>query len=460
MALRRKDCYLSKSLFFIPTHRDCSSHINQYAQEAFFADNHQSEGATLAIIEHGLPAEVTEAHRVALTAAADTYPVRTLLFSERQKELFVERILRIAYDETDNDECERLRRLLLPSGRSYGAGPNVAYLLSAALSCDVVHRRDSDVYLDKSRLDHLPVELELAGIGCMVDQVSVPVRDEEGAPIRSFPSDPAVVVGTSTFGAPTFDRRDLFAAGSEFIVRFQSLGRPGVPLQEVEAEAMGYLVNESNTRYDEDFFILDDSGRVEMESCCLTEVISYMPEMPTDILGCDYMAKDIAWQTAQPILYHSRKMEHVFDGSRLQMTDQKELCAYALRDLRYIQMGRVWRVNNQRIRDDVLRFFDGSQFYEAEYALNFRSAASQARKTLQAVREGALLIYADAAKAVKSHGARERLVAVANAIQEEGHDFDEVVVNAIDDFTFLVEKWKMLRSAALESGFDFTSVTV
>ena len=428
---------------FVPTNRDCSSSIPDRFQELAWASEQKNLNVTFCLIEHAVSAKISGHHREILQNYADrgvsiihlTEPiqrtmVKTLLSNERLS----------AFDRG------RLSELLLPTGVSYGRGPNLASLLAAGLNCSSIHRRDSDVYIDPLRPNSWPLELELGAIAVEPSEINtLVVRNLDDPTIERGAT--TKVVGTGTFGAATIDRRDLFSAGLEFAVAFQQLGRPGVPVEDVTSEAIGYLIEEPKIRYDEDFYEIDIDARVEMEACCLSELQNFLPEMPTDVLGCDYMVKDLAWRIGQPILFHSRKMEHRYDPSRELYVDVQAAVDYAVRDLQYIQMGRIWRQQGTRMQEDLSQFWDDSQLNADAYAASFREFANSSTAELVRVRTGAQKVYQDASRAVEGSIA-SRLAATAETIASLGSQIDQHVVSAVDDFAYLVEAWRGLAASA------------
>jgi hypothetical protein len=428
-------------LLYTPTNRDCRAVLSERIEEVQWANERDPGSSIFCLIEHNLASSLSAAHLEAMRSARKGKSTPVLHLTSAARSEFVDTLIRAT--ELTNDAKLRLDPLLNPAGVSYGAGPNTAYLLAATLGSWAVHRRDSDVQLDKSRPNAYPIELELAAIGRRIEEIPYEiVGGGDGDHQRSVK-----VVGTGTFGDATFDRRDLFAAGDDFIVAFQRLGRPGIPDSEIRSEALAYLREEPEVRYESDFYEIDVDGQVEMESCCICQFHLVMPEMPTDILGCDYMTKDIPWQVGELILYHSRKMNHIYNRERAEQVNLSESVEYALRDLMYIQMGRVWRTHNDRFRASPHRFFSNGLLDNQLYARSFRDAAKEQADALRDVRVGAEEVYSEAAMAAPD-GAASRLARVSEAIHRSGSELDRHVVTAVDDFGFLVEMWpELIRSA-------------
>ncbi|MFZ0666137.1 MAG: DUF6271 family protein [Acidimicrobiales bacterium] len=433
----------NSSFLFIPTHRDCSPVLPTLFAEARYAAQREKQ-AIVCVIEHNLSEDLSDKHKQILLRLQQESGIRTLQMTGAKRRVFVDHTLSRLPPSLGADH-DRLRSILLPAGISYGSGPDLAFLLAINLGCDFVHRRDSDVYLDEHRPDALPIELELGAIGKSIKDLKLVAEPPEG--VLEKRDTRVRLVGTSTFGALTLDRRDLFAAGEEYAVAFQQLGRPGVERHIVREEAVSYLQEEPSTRYDTDFYELDEDGRVEMEACCFWEAFRFLPEMTTDIMGCDYMIKDALWQAGLLSIFHSRKLRHRYEQARADQTDLDFAVNYSLRDVQYIQIGRIWQEQARIIRDGSRPLFDDTGFHADVYAEAFDAASERCGAVLEEVRKGAQSVYESAAAAASGPLA-SRLRAVAEALEKAGTGLDRHVVEAVSDFTFLVRAWPSLISAA------------
>lgn len=426
-----------RHLLYTPTHRDATRCLKDRFAEALWVETETDRQAILCLVEHTVTPVISRRHDELLTHSSSRERISVLHLTKSKATSFVVRLLeRIASSATRN----HLHTLLLPDGVSYGAGPNLAYLLGAALRCQAIHRRDSDVYLDRERGGAYPIELELRAMDEHLGFISpAPEGSEQFAPTQTVSA-----VGTNTFGSATIDRRDLLDSGINHLVAYQSLGRPGVAVDRVHAEAFNSLVEEPERRYTDDFFAIDNSGRIEMESCCLSWITRLVPEMPTDILGCDYMPLNVAKQTGHVALYHSRKMRHEYDSDR---AGSPPSLAYSIRDLQYMQIGRLCSYHNPRIRKDPNRFMLNQQFDSAAYAGSFREACNEAESELARVRLEAGDVYRSAAEAAPEE-IGVRLRRIATEIDRLGEQIDLAVIKAVRDFADLVEAWPALIAEA------------
>lgn len=434
-----------RSLLYMPTNRLAADAIRDVLRECRWANEQVPESTIFCLIENDIAQKVSLTHRSLLEDEAADHNAPWVHLDEGRCAEVVDAVL----DRVDADGAvrHRLRSLLLPSGVSYGRGPNLASLFSAAIGCSLTHRRDSDVYIDPHRAHAMPIELELAVAG-------LPLADVEHTVRRLDEFDPAPtaavrIVGTDSFGAAPFDRRDLIAAGHEFLVDFQRLGRPGVDRDAVAEEALDYFLREPSRTYDENFLEIDIDNRVEMQSCCFSGVQAILPEMPTDIIGCDYMAKDLVWRCGEGLVFHGRKGHHRYSPDREARADLQTHVDYVLRDVAYLQFGRIWQIHSDNLSTYWAANRGLESFNAAVFTDSFAAAVDAGVSELIEVRIGAADVFARAA-AVSSNDLQTRLQAVADAIDAIGVGLDAHVCAAVDDYCFLVPMWSSLMNAATQ----------
>ncbi len=434
-----------RSLLYMPTNRLATDAMRDILRECRWANEQVPMSTIFCLIENDLDREVSSTHRGVLEAEAPGDDLPWVHLDEERCAEFVDAVL----DQVDGETPvrKRLRGLLLPSGVSYGRGPNLASLLSAALGCSLTHRRDSDVYIDEQRPDAMPIELELAVAGLsLADLAHTVERLDEFNPA---PKAAVRLVGTSSSGAAPFDRRDLIAAGQDFLVRFQCLGRPGADRDAVAREALDYFVREPAMTYNDDFLEIDIDNRIEMQSCCFSGVQAVLPEIPTDIIGCDYMAKDLVWRCGEGLVFHSRKGRHKYSPDRDAQTDLQAQVDYVLRDVEYLQFGRIWQIHSNNLASYWAAHRGLESFDAAVYTESFAAAAKAGAAELNEVRIGASEVFASAAGA-STKPLATRLQAVADAIDTAGTALDSHVQAAVDDFCYLVPRWGLLMEAAAQ----------
>ncbi|MGH8963750.1 MAG: DUF6271 family protein, partial [Actinomycetes bacterium] len=261
----------------------------------------------------------------------------------------------LAESGLDAADRDRAGNLLTRQGVAYGVGPNKAFLVSAALGVDTVHRRDSDHLPDtRDGGPTYPGLLETRAIGRPVREVS-PITNADAVPPEQW-DQIVLFTGSGMFGDPPHDRQELIAAGEEFGVRVLGLSSPWMSPENLLRDVRGYFVGESTIRYDDDFYAIDDSGRTELGVSCQRRIFLELPEMPIpNTLGCDYFQKNLLYQLDRPVMFHSRKMRHSYDARRAESSVESYV-DYSMRDLRYVVLWPIWSRHNENIRANPATF--------------------------------------------------------------------------------------------------------
>ena len=414
-------------LLYVPTNRRCTDQIADLATEALLLDGH------LALIEHGA-APWSNEHAEALARERAGRGVVALHMTAAAGSAFLTHL--VAGLGLRDSDADRLLALLDPTDVAYGAGPNKAALLAAALGAHALHRRDSDV-----RVDEWPSG---PAYPC------VPEMDALGATIGH---ETVAFVGTSTFGSPPHDRRDLLAAGEDFVVDIELLAAPDDPRDVLLDDMRQYLLVDPTIRYTEDFWELDTVGRTTMGACAMDGVFLELPEMPLrQTLGTDYMRRNVLRYLGKPIVFHSRKLRHDYDIGRATQADLSAVVEYAERDLRHTVLWPVLTRHHRAIGRSPADFVaaDGSVDRD-RYAANIRESLEQALPTMSGVPAAFAATYRAAADTVADGRVAARLRAVAGAVAS-GPDYAAEVANGVEDYCFLISHWSdLIRTAGQSS---------
>jgi hypothetical protein len=430
---------------YMPTNRPSVNSARYAIQECSVLQGMTGQEHLFVLVEHDRSTHAGE-HAEVLTQGATEYGVPTLHVTTDRWVEILDLILReLPGAEADR---ERFLRLLSPTGVAYSAGPNKAFLIAAAFGVDTVHRRDSD-HIPDQRADGpaFPGVLEAKAIGTLLGEVS-PVTNRAAARVDRS-SEPVYFVGSGMFGDPPHDRRDLLSLDARFVAQIEQLSSPDASLDDLLAEVHTYFIDEPATRYEDDFYELDRTGRTELGVSCLWRVFLELPEMPIhDTLGCDYFQKNLLYQLSRPVLFHSRKMRHEYDPERARGFGLERFVDYSMRDLRYLILWRVWTAHNRYIRAHVGEYLrsDGS-LNATLYARGLADAAESVLPDTSGIPGSFADIYATAA-ASASGSAAERLRAVSDSARALGSLAVEQVRTGIDDFVWLIERWGDLVSCA------------
>lgn len=397
------------------------------------------------LVEH-TKATYTDKHEKSLAHGAHEHGVPTLHLTPDRWEGLLSRILQAI--GLPGSEQQRIRQLLSPRDIAYSAGPNKAFLVAATLGVDTLHRRDSDHVPDR-RSDGIafPGVLEAAAIGQPLNSVSS-VANSDAAPAEQV-GQPVYFVGSSMFGDPPHDRRDLLSLSDDYVINIEKLSSPRSTVEELRNEVHKYFIEEPAIRYDSDFYELDLTGRTELGVSCLQRIFLELPEMPIqDTLGCDYFQKNLLYQLGRPVLFHSRKMRHSYDTERASGLDLEKFILYSLRDLRYLILWRVWSSHNRYLRTHVEEYLlaDGSLNAD-RYARGLASTAEEVLPQIEDIPAAYSEVYTAAAR--QATGVRaDRLQAVADAATKLGTGAIEDVRRGLEDYTWLIVRWKgLIRNA-------------
>ncbi|MGF7206588.1 hypothetical protein GGE65_001149 [Skermanella aerolata] len=430
------------NLIYVPTDRQCADQVEQLAQEALLI-RERTGSCLVALIEHA-DRPWSGAHRDALAAARTRHGIDVAHMNWAGTAAF----LRAVVDGAGllANERERLLTLLHPREAAYGAGPNKAALLAAAVGARVLHRRDSDVRIDDrpGLGPAYPCVLELQAIDARVVELDLEVASGTlaAADIVSF-------VGTDAFGSAVHDRRDLLAVDVRHVVEIELLASPDASREALMRETDQYMVSGPDIRHDRDFFEEDVNARTCVGASTIADIFLELPEMPIrGTLGSDYLRRNALRFLGRPIIYHSRKVLHRYDATRAGQCDLDAVVDYARRDLRHMIVWPVLVAHHRTLRARPADFLTTSGGVDtAAYLTSLLAALEASMPIMTGMPTAFATIYRTAAGETDDAARRGRLLAVAEAV-EHGPDFVEEVAQGIHDFAFLIRHWPALVASA------------
>ncbi|SEG86553.1 hypothetical protein SAMN04489712_119109 [Thermomonospora echinospora] len=417
-------------LLYVPTHRRCLAAIESYAGECLALERERGEEIPFLVIE-SFPAGWIAEHAALLRRLSAECSVTAYHLVPEGRAEYVRAVVEAAV--TESADRERLVRLLVSERVSYGAGPNLAALAAAALGARVLLRRDSDTL--PMRFDGVPSypgELEL----------------------RALQEPQVFFVASTCVGDPPLDRRDLLAAGAEFIRRIERTVKPQLSDQEIDELVHDYLVAEPTRSYFDDFVTADRAGSVEMGVSGVRDVFRAVPEMPlTETLGSDFMQRNLLLAVRFPVLFHSRKVRHSYDEARRERLDPSAAVGYTLQDLRYLLFWRIWADQAEQIAARPRDFWRPPEAPDAWLlAESAARAVSRQAPHLRVVVEEFAAAHLEAADAMAADGAvaaRLRMTGRAALAGADRHIAE--VTRGFADYCFLLRHWTALITAASQS---------
>ncbi|BEL01912.1 DUF6271 family protein [Actinoplanes sichuanensis] len=302
----------------VPTNRECSATLAEVVAEAEYAEHHFDVDVHLLVLDSS--ADRTGHAKVLADARTGWH-----LDEARQRE-FLSRVV----DRAGVAEPGRMLDLLLPSKPSYGACTNRAFLIAAALGCESVHRRDSDLYFQTYAGQKIfPIHAELSALGR-------PARDVRATEDRLDDSRrdlPVAMVGASFVGDMSVDVEDIRDADGYYDL-VSLWAAPGSTDTEKRA-----LVEESFTGsapFDGDHTVLSvvDPMRVDMHNISFHGLHEKVPLPPaTDTIGSDYFLIHVADRAGLPGLLHNR---HIVNFHTAERKSDAGFLAYQMRFAKFI----------------------------------------------------------------------------------------------------------------------------
>ncbi|MFC4065110.1 DUF6271 family protein [Actinoplanes subglobosus] len=398
----------------VPTNRECTATLAEVVAEAAYAERHFDVDVHLLVLDSSAD---FAAHAEVLGAARH---VRHL--DEATQREFLRRV--VAASGTTGPD--RMLDLLLPARLSYGACTNRAFLIAAALGCESVHRRDSDLYFQTYAGEKVfPIHAELAALGR-------PARDVMATEDRLDDSrrDMTVaMVGASFVGDMSVDVEDIRDADGYYDL-VSLWAAPG----STEAEKRA-LVEDSFTGsapYDGDHTVLSvvDPMRVDMHNISFHGLHERVPLPPaTDTIGSDYFLIHVADRAGLPGVLHNR---HIVNFHTAERKSDDGFLAYQMRFAKFILSMYYFHYIYQRMTDDDPKTISAI----------VRASARQPGEPNE--------VQADLMEqAYRRLGGR--FAAVADRIRDERDTLLSEARRDIEDYAHLIDAWAGLVAAARET---------
>jgi hypothetical protein len=302
----------------VPTNRECTATLAEVIAEAEYAERHHDVDVRLLVLDSS---DDVTAHAKVLAEARSA-----LHLDESQQREFLRRVV----GRAGATEPGRLLDLLLPGWPSYGACTNRAFLIAAALGCESVHRRDSDLYFQTYAGEKIfPIHIELSALGRRARDV-VATEDTLDAGRRDMR---VAMVGASFVGDMSVDVEDIRHADGYYDL-VSLWAAPGSTDAEKRA-----LVEESFTGsapFDGDRSVLSvvDPMRVDMHNISFYGLHEKVPLPPaTDTIGSDYFLIHVADRAGLPGVLHNR---HIVNFHTAERKSDAGFLAYQMRFAKFI----------------------------------------------------------------------------------------------------------------------------
>jgi hypothetical protein len=432
---------MRKVCLALPTHRECVDTIAAVAAEAAYGASTFGVQVEFLILD-SCDAATYAAHAQAVRNLPPAGGVRVTHLDEAAQAEFLNRVIA----EAGVAKPELILELMLPSRASYGACTNRAFIIAAALGCESVHRRDSDVAYQEfeGRLVY-PIHPELTSIGRLardaVDGVTEVTLDPKHL------DKPVVTVGASFIGDLSVDIEEVRERDPQAYFDIVSLwAAPGATEQEKRA-----LVAESFTgapegefRGDRSVLSLVDPMRVDMSNISYFQVHEDVPLPPmTDTIGSDYFHIHLVPDSTLPGVLHNRHLINYHTP------DRKADDAFFVYHLRLVK----FFLSMLYLHEIYARMgAAGERLLDEDHRIRVPLLVDMVRESATQDTAPNFAKLAQLERAYRSLGGR-----YATLADRLGGRHEQLVVEArqdIEEFALLIEVWGPLMRAAKASGLS------
>ncbi|MFI9626331.1 DUF6271 family protein [Streptomyces sp. NPDC052042] len=424
----------------LPTNRACAATISAVGEEADYAATHFGVEVHLLILDSsGDEAFAEHARVVEQTRRAPDVTVHHL--SEARQRDFLERAIRRA----GVVKPDLILDLMLPSGVSYGACTNRAFLIAGALGCASVHRRDSDSrYQELDGRPVFPIHHELTSLGKTAADAASGVSQTLLEPEHT--GKPVVMVGSSFVGELSVDIGEIARLDQAVYRDVVSLWAP----LDWPDERKRALVEESFTGAGTDPFVRDhstlthvDPMRVDMCNISfLDEVYERVPLPPAgDTIGSDYFLMHLVHDGTLPGVLHNRNIVNYYTPER--RTDAGFM-AYQLRFTKFF----LSMLYLNHIYDRMAEA--GAALLDDRHRVRPDAVAGLVRESARLDRADNVRRLAVIDRSYRRLGGRYE--EFARSLAPRGERLLEEAQEDIEDYATLIEAWGPLVRASRSTG--------
>ncbi|WP_317452113.1 MULTISPECIES: DUF6271 family protein [unclassified Streptomyces] len=316
----------------LPTNRACSATIRSVAEEAAYGVRHFGVEVRLLILDSS-DAPVLAEHRAAVAALPPVPGVVVHHLDEEGQRNFLRETITAAGVAAP----ERMLDLMLPSGVSYGACTNRAFLLAEALGCSSVHRRDSDSRYQYLRGEPVfPLHHELTALGRRAAELTGQVTRSRLDP--ALAERPVAMVGGSFVGEMSVDVEEIRrldpAVYEEVVGLSLPEGYPEIWRRNLITESFR---GAGTAAFTDDLTTLTTVSPMRVDMCNIAfdrEVYARVPLPPAlDTIGSDYFLIHLVHDARLPGVLHNR---HIVNFHTNERRSDEGFLSYQLRFAKFL----------------------------------------------------------------------------------------------------------------------------
>ncbi|MFC8453051.1 DUF6271 family protein [Kitasatospora sp. NPDC057223] len=331
----------------LPTNRECADTIRAAGAEAAYGADRFGVEVHLLILDSSA-APVLAGHRTVVAALPPAPGVVVHHLDEDEQRTFLRRVIA----RSGVAGPGRMLDLMLPTGVSYGACTNRAFLIAEALGCDSVHRRDSD-----SRYQSLdgepvhPLHPELTALGLRAAEAAGLVSRSRLDP--AYKDRPVAMVGASFVGEMSVDvgeiRRLDPGVYEDVIGLSVPAGYPEIWRRNLIEESFR---GAGTALFTGDRTTLTSVNPMRVDMCNIAldrGVYGRVPLPPaTDTIGSDYFLIHLVHDAHLPGVLHNRHIVNYHTGER---RSDEGFLAYQVRFAKFLLSTRYFNAVYARLAE-------------------------------------------------------------------------------------------------------------
>ena len=417
---------IRKHAFFIPTTRQCSAPVESALEEISQYQLEEDETVDFVLLEQNRD-KISAANGRALKEYQKQYPNIHMyhIYAEDIDSFCVKYLVKTRnMDPEEAAEC-------FSSVYSYGMTYNRIFIIAALLGADYIHRRDSDVYtqhIDGVNLS--PFEMEMKYLGKPLSSVSKKLSDDDSM---------VYMVGGAYRGNWPISYQDIAAKDLSIVYKLIKNGRP----EESDAQIVDFvqkkMIKGCSEVYKKDKVEHYSKDMVEVGSQAIYKVFQYLPIPPAEqTSGLDYMINFMLECSDSPIVYHNRRVHHVYTDERQEHRWNEK---YHIGLAEY----RAWYPVNKKLKD----VFSGSQ--EKDYAtISMTMAEELDHIDWNGIRSQQAEMLHRMSELYKESG-NDNYIGAAGVIEDNIDNIIDKVKDSVSAYKTLLINWAPLMEYASKS---------